>query len=354
MSRSLARRIASGIVGRIFARTPVEPLVAANGDLMRRAATHGKYRIDRFGADNDDKTFYVIARSPGSGFFSNMTYVLNHLKIADSMGFVPIVDMKNFPVIYNEAGGDLLPKDVVDAGNAWEYYFRQVSGYSLDDVYRSRHCVITDGAWPEGMTMSVASDPSLADIWDKYIRVRPEISDYVAGFVDEHFAGKKVLGVHFRGQELRTTPSHPMPPTPEQVVRRMRAILGGGGFGAVFLSTEEKEYLDIIASEFGGMVCHTNYFRTHGRNAYLMRPRDNHRFLLGKEVLQDMLILSRCDHLVRCGSNVSEVACLVGRFDRSRISRINNGMNSSSRLVSRYLWHVKRRLPEKYGGFARG
>ena len=28
--------------------------------------------------------------------------MLNHLKIAESCGYIPVVDMENFPTIYNE------------------------------------------------------------------------------------------------------------------------------------------------------------------------------------------------------------------------------------------------------------
>ena len=51
---------------------------------------------------NKKKTFYIIKRTPGAGLFSNFIFVLNHLKIAESCGYIPIVDMENFPTIYNE------------------------------------------------------------------------------------------------------------------------------------------------------------------------------------------------------------------------------------------------------------
>ena len=61
--------------------------------------------------------FYIIKRTPGAGLFSNFIFVLNHIKIADSLGYKPIVDMENFPTIYNET------KSVKNSKNAWNYYF---------------------------------------------------------------------------------------------------------------------------------------------------------------------------------------------------------------------------------------
>ena len=55
-----------------------------------------------FGELNKDKYFYLIKRSPGTGLFSNVTFVLNHLAICKKFDFIPVIDMKNFNTIYNE------------------------------------------------------------------------------------------------------------------------------------------------------------------------------------------------------------------------------------------------------------
>ena len=61
-----------------------------------------KFYFKKFGNLNPDKIFYVIQRTPGFGLFSNLSFVLNHIKIAKDFGFIPVVDMENFPSIYNE------------------------------------------------------------------------------------------------------------------------------------------------------------------------------------------------------------------------------------------------------------
>ena len=55
-----------------------------------------------FGNLNKDKVFYIIRRNPSAGFFSNITFILNHLKICERMKFIPVVDMLNYPNLYNE------------------------------------------------------------------------------------------------------------------------------------------------------------------------------------------------------------------------------------------------------------
>ena len=61
-----------------------------------------KFNLYSFGNKNKNKIFYVIRRSPGAGLFSNVTFVINHLKICDKYKFIPIIDMENFTTIYNE------------------------------------------------------------------------------------------------------------------------------------------------------------------------------------------------------------------------------------------------------------
>ena len=55
-----------------------------------------------FGEKNKNKFFYVIKRTPGSGFFSNFVYVLNHLRISELFNLIPVIDMKNYKTIYND------------------------------------------------------------------------------------------------------------------------------------------------------------------------------------------------------------------------------------------------------------
>ena len=41
-----------------------------------------KDKIYNFGEKNKNKIFYIINRSPGAGFFSNLNFVLNHMEYA--------------------------------------------------------------------------------------------------------------------------------------------------------------------------------------------------------------------------------------------------------------------------------
>ena len=94
--------------------------------------------LKSFGAKNKDKIFYVIRGSPDAGLFSNVTFILNHLKIAEKFKFVPVIDMENFPNIYNEK------KPLYGNLNSWNYYFKNINKYTLKEVYKSKNIIFTD------------------------------------------------------------------------------------------------------------------------------------------------------------------------------------------------------------------
>ena len=57
------------------------PIVSLNDEFKKRKI------LDIVGGElNPDKVFYVIKRYPGTGLFSNLAYVINHIQIANRMG----------------------------------------------------------------------------------------------------------------------------------------------------------------------------------------------------------------------------------------------------------------------------
>ena len=91
----------------------------------------------------------MIRRSPGAGMFSNVNYVVNHLKICDQYNFTPIVDMENFTTIYNER------EKINNTYNAWEYYFEKLNKYSLKEVYKSQNVILTSQFYQNNMETDI-------------------------------------------------------------------------------------------------------------------------------------------------------------------------------------------------------
>jgi hypothetical protein len=299
-----------------------------------------------FGDLNSDKYFYVI-RQPGSGrgLFSLFSSVLCHLDICDSLGFIPIIDFQNFPCVYNDP-------EVEGNKNVWEYYFEPVSEYTLDEVYSSKNVFFSIPDYPSGYSYSITAEPKLHKVLDKYIKFKPSILEKVKTFEQEFFLNRKLLGIHFRGQEMKTTPNHWYPPTKKQMTLAIDTLLEQYKFDALFVVTEEASYLEFLRSTYKNIdVLANNHYRTYSVNAYKQKPRKDHLFLLGKEVVIDALLLSHCHGIIYCTSNVATVSDFLNDSKYEAKIIINNGSNFSNATLAKYSWYIKSILPTSLGGF---
>ena len=97
MKNYLKSILSLNLIKKIIYKNEYSPITPLNDNVEKRKV------LDILGGDlNPDKVFYVIRRYPGTGLFSNLAYVMNHIQIANRMGFIPVVDMKNYPTVYNE------------------------------------------------------------------------------------------------------------------------------------------------------------------------------------------------------------------------------------------------------------
>ena len=96
----------------------------------------------RRGKENKDKTFYVIRRRDlYCGLFSLVLTNLARINEAVNKGYIPVIDMQNDFNIY-------LAEDKIGKENAWEYFFEQPAGYSLQDISKSKNVINGSGAVP--------------------------------------------------------------------------------------------------------------------------------------------------------------------------------------------------------------
>jgi hypothetical protein len=119
-----------------------------------------------FGHKNPNIFFFVIKRSPGAGFFSNLFFVLCNIKIANDKNYIPIIDMENFTTWYNEK------KPIQKEFNAWNYYFEKINKYTLKEVYQSKNVIFSDNNYPTNMPMSPTKSKELINVFKKNIVVK--------------------------------------------------------------------------------------------------------------------------------------------------------------------------------------
>ena len=201
------------------------------------------------------------------------------------------------------------------------------------------------------MSYNITTIDGLYDeIYRKYVFLQCHVEDCLKKY-SELFK-HRVLGVHFRGKEQNLAPGHSFAPTEKQMIKHTNEIIKKYDIEKIFLVTEEQRYLDLFINNYGEKVFYTNSFRSYKVNSYNLSTRENHRYLLGLEVLVDACLLSMCSGILCGDSNVSEFARFVNNKRYEFTYFIDNGMNSSNPLIARYLYRIKKRLPSHFGGLS--
>lgn len=275
------------------------------------------------------KKYYVIYRSAGgAGFFSNYMWVLGHVIFAKKLGYVPVVDMEHYPTLYSEN------EPIQGESNAWNYYFENVGEVSLEEVYAGDRYVLGEDAplhLYEGKycvgNYRYPTDKAIsyyAPIIQENLRLKVELKEELEERWRECVEGTdQILGIHVRGTDMKNNLGHPMPAAVQNYLDKAREILEEHPkITKIFLATDECNVIENFTEAFRddkyhlfmneafrvwdtGEICKKGVHETQVEHA-----RPNHKYLLGKEVLQDAYFLSRSDYLLCGHSNISNVALL--------------------------------------------
>jgi len=290
--------------------------------------------------------YYVIYRELGTGFNSMLSGVLGHLHICDSRGWIPVIDMQSHRGTYSE------DFPVLGTSNMWEYYFNPVSQVDLPSVYEKEGWIDSQGRYPhEVLDSLISGTPWILEVFDKYISLRDESLEALERARQEIDVSREVLGVHFRGKEMRTAPNHPMPPTEQQMFRRIDDALENRGFERIYLVSEGVDYVESFMNRYGGRISVLDVSRSGPTNVYLEYPRPMHRYRLGLEVLVETHLLSECGGLISGYSGVSEMAHVLSRGYYRHMDKVWNGRVKGGALGAKYLWDFRSKAPRLLGGF---
>ena len=168
-----------------------------------------------FGKLHPDKTFYVIRLyPPATGWLANYNYVLGYIKHALDRGLIPVVDMEHYATLYTE-------KEAVNGTkNVWEYFFKQPSPYTLEEVYKSKNVILSNGSLP---LCNTSMKPDVLQ-WQRKISLLIPFNITICKHVEEVkvkllLIGKRILGVPIRGSDLsQRVIGHNIPASKEELL----------------------------------------------------------------------------------------------------------------------------------------
>ena len=274
---------------------------------LNQRYTKWKWRERRvsYGTENPDKTFFVVRRATCKvGLFSYVMTNMGLVRQAVEHGWIPVIDMQGNANTYLDEGE-------VGKKNAWEYFFRQPCGYSLEDISKSRNVILSCGLISEKSRYpgkEIVSDRRARAEWkrlfDRYLLVREDIIKETDALFEAMFHGEKVLGVLCRGTDyLSNRPkNHPVQPEPQEAIRKAREVMREHHCRRIYLATEDEDIYRQFREAFGDALQVTKAKRSenigHENINDAMMKGERERCLGGRAYLINILLLARCNCLV--------------------------------------------------------
>ena len=217
-----------------------------------------------------DPKFYIIASKKKRGFFSLLLFILNHLKFSKKKKLIPIIDIENFKSIYNEN------RKLFNTYNAWEYYFKKIHSYNLKRIYLSKKYIISNDK--NIYSKNNKFRQNFKKIFNENIRINDSIKKEILFYKKKFklFKRNKILGIHFRGTDMKIAPNHPMPPTKKQIVEKINFCKKRYHFIKILLITEDLDNYLFLKKKYGDKIISIDNFRSKKSKVFDLKIRNLH------------------------------------------------------------------------------
>jgi hypothetical protein len=284
-----------------------------------------------------------------AGFSAIVTYALNGVRRALDRNLRPIIDYTNHDVnsfFYQPEMGD----------NVWSYYFEPIMGLDADILKTTASPVLTEEPGellrdhqrtPERLaTFWADEEPDDKPRWkdekralgrayvNKFLRVKPHILHKVDQFASDTFQGLNICGIHIRGTDLDYATPVPLSKYLEAAAHYLRS-----GYDALFVATDQEQFLDTFQEVFGPDRVFSLPALRSDSVVPAFKRQEGTPYRRGEEVLIDILLLSRCQFLIKGPAAVGEFATwfnpdlecldfgLQSQFDCSNVAPAFNTLN---------------------------
>jgi len=299
-------------------------------------------RKKSYGSKNPDSVYYVIRsirdRSPFytgpiHNLMANYFYVLSHLQYAENQGWTPVVDELNYPVYNSQLemfNGTM---------NAWEYFWVQPGGISLEEAYRSKYVVLSKqswfGEWDMGYKAENYTDKALIAQFHRLSEQVPlnQATEHLVQKAVDRFLpkDKKTLGVSVRfGGHAKNCyyhgKGHPIQPEIDTLMESVERSAEEWEAERIFLASDEKSTVHRFQQRFGPRLIVMPRIRSSKMEQYNEEhpnPMYEKEQIMATslEYLMEMEILARCYALI--GSVTSGLRYAVvrngGRYEHLHI-----------------------------------
>lgn len=283
-------------------------------NVMSVSGDYSLVNMEEMGGPIEGGYIYYIKPEPSySGFFADHNRLLSLLYYADYYGMKPVVE-------YGENYTYKEEHPVNGTSNPFEYYFEQPANIKPEQLKEYKgvlHCRKENAALAGllnngiggGYGMSEEYITALGKVSQKYIRLNSEVKPFIEKDIGDLKQGKRMLGVHVRGTDFkRNYNGHPICITAEEYLEETKKVYTNKKYERVFLATDDLNTIQLFRDEFkDSLFFYQDVIRSEGDETVMKSEaqRENHHYLLGLEVLRDMMTLAECEGLIAGLSQVS-------------------------------------------------
>ena len=240
--------------------------------------------------------------------------VMGHVRYALSKGWLPVVDMQNYPNPY-------LSSEKLGQENAWEYYFEQPFHVNVETAYGGENVVLSDGdcvtPYPDySMNLLQKKNDDLIE-WRLLVKmglmkIEPKLKKEVLKIRNNVFLpGELTLGVLLCGSDSdKRVKGQPIPPPAAFALNTVNEKFKDWECDKVILATDDKTLVEMFKNNFGercvslDQIFSVCYDTAQDNSNELNSSVDtvNADFLQGKKHLMQTILLCGCNFFIseRC------------------------------------------------------
>lgn len=295
-------------------------------------------KIIEYGSLNDHAIVYdLYLKHDSLGFFGLIRWLCAGLIYADRFGYKVCMHVDKNCLYYDP--------EFKTTDNVLEYYFDLEDLVSVSEVnesknviqFESKHIGICDLYYEDRDSVR-----SYAEEWKKYFKLNKKISQKINEDIYSLLAGEKCVGVHYRGTDYKSGyKNHPIAVNIEETIAAIKNIPNLSEYKKIFVASDEEGAINRLKKEFGDMVVtYSDTLRSvDGAALHTSKNvRKYHHYLLGFEVLRDVLTLASCDVLIAGHSNVSAFADVIKMANEQKYDYfyiINKGKNQKGKVYKK-------------------
>lgn len=294
-------------------------LALKRNSLRNELFVKGAEKKVSYGKKNPDKTFYVIRpyyfleTNELCTTIANLLYhyyrVLQSIAYAQNNNWIPVIDWENYGRMPH-----MEEYPVNGTANGWEYFWKQPSDYTLEEVFQSQNVILSSrnsNSYQYIPPVAIYSPfakyanrlASLCPQYDRCIKFNEKTETYIQSWLSELFSeGERILGVSVRGVAygVKRIPGHPVQPTSLELIKEIKEKTDEWEIDKVYFTCEAEWLVNEMKEAFGEQLIILPRQRYEKAPTAEDNPlyEEGRRYQTNLDYLTEMYLLSKCTCLI--------------------------------------------------------